>query len=65
MGIKLIKKNESYESDLEDIAQSSGEIDYGDAMALDRAAAGDGEIRKKVRDLIMGAAPPRMATMKK
>lgn len=51
--IKLIKKNESYESDLEDIAQSSGEIDYGDAMALDRAAAGDGEIRKKVRDLIM------------
>ena len=53
MGIKLIKKNESYESDLEDIAQSSGEIDYGDAMALNRAAAGDGEIRKKVRDLIM------------
>lgn len=53
MGIKLIKKNESYESDLEDIAQSSGEIDYGDAMALDRAAAGDREIRKKVRDLIM------------
>lgn len=53
MGIKLIKKNESYESDLEDIAQSSGEIDYGDAMALDRAAAGDREIRKKVRALIM------------
>lgn len=53
MGIKLIKKNESYESDLENIAQSSGEIDYGDAMALDRAAAGDREIRKKVRDLIM------------
>lgn len=53
MGIKLIKKNESYESDLENIAQSSGEIDYGDAMALNRAAAGDGEIRKKVRDLIM------------
>ena len=53
MRIKFIKKNESYESDLEDIAQSSGEIDYGDAMALDRAAAGDGEIRKKVRDLIM------------
>ena len=53
MGIKLIKKNESYESDLEDIAQTSGEIDYGDAMALNRAAAGDGEIRKKVRDLIM------------
>ena len=53
MGIKLIKKNESYESDLEDIAQTSGEIDYGDAMALNRAAAGDREIRKKVRDLIM------------
>ena len=32
MGIKLIKKaNESFESDLENIAQTSGEIDYGDA----------------------------------
>lgn len=53
MGIKFIKKNESFESDLENIAQSSGEIDYGDAMALNRAAAGDKEIRKKVRDLVM------------
>lgn len=51
--IKLVAKaNESFESALENIAQSSGEIDYGDAMALDRAAAGDKEIRKKVRDLI-------------
>jgi len=53
MGIKFIKKNESFESDLENIAQSSGEIDYGDAMALNRAAAGDKEIHKKVRDLVM------------
>lgn len=52
MGIKLIKKNESYESDLEDIAQSSGEIDYDDAWKLNRAAK-DPELRKKVRDLIM------------
>lgn len=53
MRIKLIKKNESYESDLEDISQTSGEIGYRDAWALDSAAAGDREIRKKVRDLIM------------
>ena len=52
MGIKLVKKNESYESDLEDIAQSSGEIDYGDAWKLNGAAKNP-ELRKKVRDLIM------------
>lgn len=52
MGIKLIKKtNESFESDLENIAQTSGEIDYNDAWKLDDAAK-DREFRKKVRDLI-------------
>lgn len=52
MGIKLIKKtNESFESDLEDIAQTSGEIDYNDAWKLNDAAK-DRAFRKKVRDLI-------------
>lgn len=53
MGIKFIKKaNESFESDLENIAQTSGEIDYGDAWKLNGAAAKDPEFRKKVRNLI-------------
>lgn len=53
MGIKLIKKtNESFESDLENIAQTSGEIEYDDAWKLNRSAAKDPELRKKVRNLI-------------
>lgn len=53
MGIKLIKKtNESFESDLEDIAQTSGEIEYDDAWKLNRATANDPKLRKKVRNLI-------------
>ena len=53
MGIKLIKKtNESFESDLENIAQTSGEIEYDDAWKLNRSATKDPELRKKVRNLI-------------
>lgn len=52
MGIKLIKKNESFESDLENIAQTSGEIDYADAWKLNRAATKGSEHRKNVRNLI-------------
>lgn len=40
------------ESKLEDIAQFTGEIDYGDAMSISRKAASDKEYRKKVRKLI-------------
>lgn len=53
MGIKLIKKaNESFESDLENIAQTSGEIEYDDAWKLNRATTNGPELRKKVRNLI-------------
>lgn len=40
------------ESKLEDIAQFTGEIDYGDAMSISSKAASDKEYRKKVRELI-------------
>lgn len=40
------------ESKLEDIAQITGEIDYGDAMSISRKASSDKEYRKKVRELI-------------
>lgn len=46
-------KSESYESDLEDIAQTSGGLDYNDVWRLDAATSKDKEIRKKVRSLIM------------
>lgn len=38
-----------FEARLEDVAQLTGEIDYGDAWALDKKAAEDKEFRKKVR----------------
>jgi hypothetical protein len=34
---------------LEDVSQLTGEIDYGDAWALDKKATEDKEFRKKVR----------------
>jgi hypothetical protein len=40
------------ESKLEDIAQFTGEIDYGDAMRISSKAASDKKYRKKVRELI-------------
>jgi len=38
-----------FESRLEDVAQLTGEIDYGDAWALNQKATDDKEFRKKVR----------------
>lgn len=47
------RKNESsLETRLEGVAQVAGVIDYGDAWRLDRAAASDKDIRKKVRNLL-------------
>lgn len=41
-----------FESKLEDIAQLTGVIDYGDAWAIDEKATADKEYRKQVRALI-------------
>jgi hypothetical protein len=41
-----------FESKLEDIAQLTNEIDYGDAWKLNAKAEADKEFRKKLRDLI-------------
>ena len=41
-----------FEARLEDVAQLTGELDYGDAWKLNKKATADPEFRKKVRAIL-------------